>query len=65
MITTIAIGITALLATLLLYLWIQHAYPNQFSVIRIQLFGLVLFVVAYGARLIIEAYLAGTLSVIF
>ena len=65
MITTIAIGITALLATPLLYLWIQHAYPNKFSVIRILSFGLVLFVVAYGARFIAEAYLAGTLSVIF
>ena len=64
MITTIAIGITTVLPTLLLYLWVQRFYPNKFRVTQMLAMLAILLANVYGIRFIIEAYLAGTLSVI-
>ena len=58
----IAIGITTVLVSLFLYFLIQRSYPERLAIIgNILIVGVVMFITAYGVRVLIEAHLAGTL----
>ena len=58
--TIITIGITTLLVSLLFYLWMQRSHPGKLPVSHILAIGCLMFIVANGVRVLLEAHLAGT-----
>ena len=62
----IAIGITTVLVSLSLYFLIQRSYPERLAIIGNTLMvGVLMFITAYGVRVLLEAQLAGTLPLMF